>query len=100
MSRHIMFKIVDRKHFDYCSLLKIKLVTKMNDKHWICNTETQIVLVKVENDVLLIGVAEREFDLQNEMRMVGITKKVGSVPEFSDVAYFLNWVVDDDYCWS
>lgn len=71
----------------------------MSNKYWLCHTDKQIVLVKVENDVLLIGVADRELDVQNEMRLVGITKKVGVSPEFYDVAYFLNWVVDEDYCW-
>ena len=94
-----MFKVVDRKHFEYCSSLKIKSATKMSKDHWICNTNSQTVLVKLANDVLLIGAAEREYDVTNELRIVGIANKVGEVFEFSDIVRFLNWVVDDDYCW-
>ena len=99
MSRHIMFRIIDRKHFDYCSSLKIKSATKAGAKSWVCNTDKENVLVKIENDVLLIGVSEIEFEVQSEMRIIGITDKIGAAPEFSDIVRFLNWVVDDDYCW-
>ena len=71
----------------------------MSKDHWICNTNSQTVLVKLANDVLLIGAAEREYDVTNELRIVGIVNKVGEVFEFSDIVRFLNWVVDDDYCW-
>ena len=71
----------------------------MSKGHWICNTNDQTVLVKLTNDVLLIGVAEREYDITNEMRMVGITTKIGDDSKFSDIVYFLRWVIKDDYCW-
>ena len=94
-----MFKVVDKKHFEYCSSLKIKSVTKMSKEHWICNTDDQNVLVKLSNDVLLIGVAEKECDVVNELKIVGITTIIGEDSEFSDIAYFLHWVINDDYCW-
>lgn len=95
-----MFRVVDRKHFEYCSSLQIKSVTRVGKDHWICNTDSQTVLVKLANDVLLIGAAEREYDVTNELRIVGIVNKVGEVSEFSDIVYFLRWVINDDYCWS
>lgn len=96
-----MFKIVDRKHFDYCSSLQIKSATRVADNNWLCNTDKLTVLIKVVDGVLLIGASEIEYDAPNEMRIVGMVKGFIHKPvvNFQHIVIFLQWVIDDDYCW-
>lgn len=100
-----MFKISNNREYERYYFLEIKSATKVLDKsssregQWICNTETEIILIKIISDALFVGMSETEYDLADSLRLVAVTEEMGQKVEFYDVAKFFRWEVEDDKCW-